>query len=174
MRRMESEMAIARRSAKNETENVNPVTGEITPAFPVLSTDQLSEIKSFADAIALANEVYGAEHIAVASDVLGDGFRILENKDALSGVGFFAINWTFSMGDHGEFVAMKVVTEDDRKLVLIDGSKGIFEQVKLYSEKTGKYGGLVVRRGLRRSDYTYTDEKGVEKDASTYYLDVSA
>lgn len=156
------------------TKSENATSTEVDRIHPAIATEALAEVKSFADAVQLAQQVYGQENVVVASDVLGDGFRMLENKDALSGVGFFAVSWNFSMGDHGEFVAVKLVTEDDRKLVITDGSTGIYAQLAQYSKQTGRYGGLFVRKGLRRSDYTYTDDKGDEKDAHTYYLDVSA
>lgn len=140
-----------------------------------ISNDALAEITSFDDALALLTEVYGENAVAVASEVMGDGFAMLTDKDKLIGVAFVAVSWNFSIGDHGEFVAMKVVTVENKKLIVIDGSTtGICAQMSEYSAKTGKYHGLVVKNGLRRSDYTYTDEQGKETPATTYYLDLTA
>lgn len=147
---------------------------EIEKVHPSIAPEALAEITDFASAVDLAQSVYGQENVVVASDVLGDGFKMLDNKSQLLGLGFFAVAWNFSMGDHGEFVAVKLVTEDNRKLVITDGSTGIYAQLAAYSKNTGRYGGLFVRKGLRVSEYTYEDEKGDEKDARTYYLDVSA
>lgn len=152
----------------------NRKSQEIEKSHPTIAPEALAEVTSFADAVALAQQVYGQENVVVASDVLGDGFKMLDNKSQLLGVGFFAVSWNFSMGDHGEFVAVKLVTEDDRKLVITDGSTGVYAQLAAYSKNTGRYGGLFVRKGLRVSEYTYEDEKGNEKDARTFYLDVSA
>lgn len=147
---------------------------EIAEKFPVIASDALAGITSFADAVDLAQNVYGIDNVVEAADVLGDGFKMLENKVTLIGVPFFAVSWNFTAGDHGEYVAVRVVTQDDKKLVITDGSKGIYEMLANYSKSSGRYGGLFVRKGLRKSDYTYTDDKGEEKAATTYYLDVSA
>lgn len=153
----------------------NEAATEVAVKVPTIAPEILSGISSFADAVQAATEAFGQENIVVASDVLGDGFKMQENKDALIGVGMFLAQWTFSMGDHGEFVIARLVTEDDRKLILVDGSTGICDQLRKYSESSGRYGGMFVRKGLRRSDYEYVDEKtGEMKDAHTYYLDVSA
>lgn len=140
-----------------------------------LSDEALSGITSFDDALRLLQETYGADSVAIASDVLGDGFALLDNNDKhkLVGEGFILVNWDFHMGDHGEFVAARLVTANNKKMVLIDGSTGICKQLSLYTANTGKSAGLYVAKGLRRSDYTY-DDNGTEKAATTYYLDVSA
>jgi hypothetical protein len=139
-----------------------------------VSDDALGEITSFDDALALLTETYGEAGIVVASDVLGDGFAMLTNKDLLIGVTFVAVKWTITMGDHGEFAVVKLVTIDGKKYVVTDGSTGLHQQLSDFSAKTGRYGGLVVKNGLRKSDYTYTDENGKETPATTYYLDLTA
>lgn len=147
---------------------------DVEKQFPTISTEALAEVQSFEDAVNLAQNVYGQENVVVASDVLGDGFKMLENKDTLIGVPFFAVAWNFTMGDHGEYVAVKLITQDNQKLIVTDGSSGIYQMLAHYSKQTGRKGGLFCRKGLRRSDYTFTDETGKEKAARTYYLDVSA
>lgn len=147
---------------------------EVEKKFPSIPTETLAQVSSFNDAIALAEDIYGKDVIAVAADVLGDGFRIVEDKDTLIGVSFFALSWNFVVGDHGEYVIVRAITQDDQKLLITDGSTGIRDMLSHYSKQTGRYGGLFCRKGLRRSDYTYTNDKGEERDASTYYLDVSA
>lgn len=141
-----------------------------------LSDDALKGITSFEDALTLLAETYGEESIVVASEVLGDGFAVLDskNKNTLIGVAFVLVNWDFSVGDNGEYVVARIVTADGRKLVMIDGSTGICKQLQSYSANTGKYAGMVVKNGLRQSTYDYTDDKGETKSATTYYLDVSA
>lgn len=178
-------------AAKNNADNtVNPLTGEGVPenertAIPNprqsgtelvqrLSDDALKGIGSFDDAMSLLAETYGIDSVVTASTVLGDGFAMLEDKSSLIGQTMVFVNWSFHMGDHGEFVVARVVTMDNRKLIITDGSTGIHAQLQAYSANSGKYAGLVVKAGLRRSDYTYTDDKGQDKKATTFYLDTSA
>lgn len=147
---------------------------EVAEKFPVIGTEALAGIVSFEDAVALAREAYGVDNVVEAADVLGDGFKMLENKVTLIGVPFFAVSWNFVQGDHGEYVICRVITQDNQKLIITDGSRGIREMLANYSKSSGRYGGLFVRKGLRKSDYTYEDEKGVTQNATTFYLDVSA
>jgi hypothetical protein len=147
---------------------------EVEKQFPSIPAEALGEITSFADAVSLAQNVYGADNVVEAADVLGDGFRMVENKSTLIGTPFFAVSWNFSAGDHGEFVAVKLVTQDDRKLVITDGGAGIYQMLANYSKSTGRYGGLFVRKGLRKSDYQFENERGEMTSATTFYLDVSA
>lgn len=139
-----------------------------------LSVEELAGLNSFQDALSLLQDKYGAESVAVADQELGDGFKLLENKDQLNGVGFIAVNWDFHQGDHGEFVTVKVMTEDGQKYIVNDGSSGIRDQLMAYTAKSGKQAGMFCRKGLRRSDYTYTDDDGKTKPAKTYYIDTSA
>lgn len=139
-----------------------------------LSSAQLSEITSFEDALKLAREQYGEAAVVAAADVLGDGFKLLDNKDQLIEVPFLALAWDFHQGDHGEFVSVKVVTRDGLKFVMNDGSTGIRDQLMQYSAEKNQYGGLFCMKGLRRSDYMHTDEDGKESAAKTYYIDTSA
>ena len=136
--------------------------------------EELAGIVSFDDALKLVQAKIGEENIAVASAEIGDGFKLLENKDQLCGVAFIAVTWDFHMGDHGEFASMKVVTKDGLKFIVNDGSSGIRDQLMGYSKKKKVQGGLFCEKGLRRSDYKYTDEHGQENPATTYYLDTSA
>lgn len=144
---------------------------EKTPAY---SVEELAGISSFEEALNLATEKHGAESVARASEQIGDGFKLLENKDQLCGVPMLIMAWDFHMGDHGEFVSAKVVTKDNNKFIVNDGSSGLRDQLMAYSAKTGSQTNLFCDKGLRRSDYKYTDEDGTEKPATTYYLDTSA
>jgi len=150
--------------------------GATTEMAVRLSDDALSGISSFEDALALLAETYGQESVVVASDVLGDGFALLDSKDKgkLVGEAFVIVNWSFHIGENGEFVVARIVTQSNKKLILTDGSQGICKQLSTYSANTGKYAAMVVGKGLRQSDYTFTDLEGKEKSATTFYLDVSA
>lgn len=136
--------------------------------------EELAGISSFEDALALVKEKMGDAGVGVADQEIGDGFKLLENKDVLIGAEMLLVTWDFHQGDHGEFVSAKVVTVDGTKYIVNDGSSGIRDQLMAYSAKKNSQGGLFCRKGLRRSNYTYTDENGKESPATTYYLDTSA
>lgn len=146
-----------------------------------ISTNQLRDINSFDAALELMRETYGSDAVQLASDALGDGFALVKEKDSLIGVPLAFIMWSEtsadapgSLGEFG-FIAARVITQDGRKLVITDGSgTGINMQLRQFSADNGRSGGLVAKNGLRRSDYTFTDDRGKEQSASTYYVDTSA
>lgn len=158
------------------------VTPEDSAVQRRINPAQYREISSFEDALRLAQEQYG--EVEAASSAIGDGFALLttDQKVQLIGVPCVFLSWSFAaseVGERGEFVTVRVVTEDGRKVVVNDGSTGIYQQLKDYTTETnGRDGGLIVRRGLRKSDYTYTvtegKDKGKEKAATTYYIDTAA
>lgn len=132
--------------------------------------DELASIQDFSTALAAAQSkgnVYEAEH------TLGTGFKILEEKDHLVGVPFVVLRWRFHNGNFGPFVSAEIVTENNGRYILNDGSTGIYQQLKAFGEKTGQNGGLLVKGGLTRSDYEYKDEKGRDVPATTFYLSTS-
>ena len=145
----------------------------VSNAEPYVSDAELAEIDSFDSALALVNEKLGGEVVEADKD-LGTGFALLDgkDKDKLCGVTFLAIKIEQHAGDHGMFTTMHVVTADGRKFIVNDGSTGIHEQIQtLWTRKPEKVGApLLVRKGLRRSDYTHP-EYG---PSTTYYLDTSA
>jgi hypothetical protein len=138
------------------------------------SPEDLTNIQSFEDALTLVQREIGAELIVSADQAIGDGFKLLENKDVLQGVEMLLVSWDFHLGDFGEFVSVKLVTRNGDKYILNDGSSGIRDQLMGFTAKKNQKGGLFCKKGLRRSDYTYQDEKGQETPATTYYLDTSA
>lgn len=138
------------------------------------TTEELASITDFSAALEFLKGKIGEENVKVASEEIGDGFKLLENKDQLCGVQFLIVNWDFHQGDHGEFVSCKVITQDNLKYIVNDGSSGIRDQLMAYTAKQNIKAGLFCKKGLRRSDYKYTDENGQEKPATTYYLDTSA
>jgi hypothetical protein len=147
-----------------------------------ISTAQLKEIgasgDAFADALALAKEIYGEESVQLASDAIGDGFALTDNKDQFIGKPCIFLKWTFSQGDFidpktkekREFASIRVVTPGG-KYVINDGSTGICDQLRQFTmENFGRQGGLISARGLRRSDYEHPEYGS----ATTYYIDTSA
>lgn len=139
-----------------------------------ITVDELAALTSFDDALKLVQEKIGEDNVGVAAAEIGDGFKLLENKDQLIGIPFIAVTWDFHQGDHGEFVSAKVMTRDGQKYIVNDGSSGIRDQLMGYTAKKNTQGGLYCEKGLRRSNYEYQDESGQKKPATTYYLDTSA
>lgn len=142
------------------------------------------EVSKKMDFTALENAADVAKYFAdqnlpldQAHEVLGDGFDPIDDKRKLVGVDMVLLQWTFSSSDkyNGEFVTVRAMTADNRKIRFTDGSTGIAAQLRDLTtarEKAGHpypNGGLICP-GLRVSDYTYTNEKGQKSAASTYYI----
>lgn len=142
------------------------------------SDTELRGIGSFAEALALVETKYG--DVIDASSEIGSGFVILEDKDALLNVPFVILSYAFPEGDrvdaHGiarHYSLMRVVTKHNEHFVVTDGGTGIYEQLDEYYVRSGRKGGLLVERGLRKSEYVYTDPTtGEVSPATTYYLNV--
>lgn len=164
-------------------------TGEVARADTRLSAETYAEMESFDQAIqALQDAGIG---ITNASDDLGDGFEILEEKSQLVGVPFLILEARENPGEYGvSFTSLRVMTRDGRKLVVNDGGTGIHEQHLMFKEKTGRsLAGVYVPHGLRASDYRFCEDcrsvsaKGAPactscgstslRPAQTFYLDTS-
>lgn len=107
---------------------------------------------AFADALAVAEAVYGA--VTDFAEEMGSGFQLLQDKRPLVGKKLLFLKWGFTSGDYGVFCSAAVVTADGGKFIVNDGSTGICTQLRELSMKTGKFGGSVAPRGLRESSYT--------------------
>jgi hypothetical protein len=139
----------------------------------VSSWDDLAEL-------ARANDL----PVTDVSKVLGDGFTLIDNakdKRTLIGVPFVIVSWAQVEGDRtdaqgvkAKFTTMRIMTKDGRKLIVNDGSTGIHAQVNgLIKQQIRPF--VKVSRGLRVSDYEYTDPtSGETSSASTFYLDTAA
>jgi hypothetical protein len=151
---------------------------EVSVRGPGWDDDTLLGLDSFEAALALVQETFGAELVS-ADETLGNGFTILNGpaKDVLIGHQMIVMSWNFNIGDVGPFVSVQCVAKlpggGTLKAIINDGSTGIYAQLDTLYQRTGKLGGLHVKHGLRRSDYTYTNDKGEESPASTYYLDTT-
>ena len=145
-----------------------------TIQVPQISQSQLREIVSFNDAMSLVESVYGA--VALSSDVLGDGFTLVE-KDKLLGAPFLLVNYTVhtsstNFDENGEglkFVTVRCVTQEDKRVAFNDGSTGVAQQLRDLATRE-IYGGIYVQNGLRASEYEVLDDKGRKSSATTYYL----
>lgn len=164
---------------------------EVSRAF---SDTDLSEIDSWETMLSFVDGAFGS--VVSAGDVLGTGFKIASEDDKmrLQGVPLMWLQWFFYEGEYGEFVAANVVQRHDNgsitKWVITDGSTGIRLQLKEYTKKTGRNGGLASVKGLTVSNYYFDeDTKAVltkaevaeyitagkkPKPAHTFYIDTSA
>lgn len=161
---------------------------------PNYDADALRNLTSFADAIDLAGEQFGTVDDAV--DVLGDGFILMskEDKAKLVNLPLLLLEWSFYPSEEhgGEFCSIRLVAQGENgsigKYVVNDGSTGLAETLRNYTARTGRQGGLLVRKGFRESSYAYCDDCRVAVSdthksdepahsvgrARTYYLNTSA
>lgn len=133
--------------------------------------DQLAEINSWDD----LGTAIGLTGLAqVDSSTFGTGYELLEKKDRLVGTPFAILDWAFREGDYDKdrgYVSLIVLTKSGEKWIVNDGSTGIYDQMKGIDKKLGGTPTVIkVGKGLRKSEYTFVDDKGVEKPATTYYL----
>lgn len=134
---------------------------------PIMDDETLGSLGSFSDVLGLAQSV-GAT-VVEYSEEFGSGFTLVKDKNQLLGVEFMIVEMKIHEGVHGDFSVLHLVTIDDRKMIIVDGSTGIHAQVSAMLSK-GVSQFVHVKDGLNRSDYTYTDENGKEIPASTFYL----
>lgn len=183
-------------ASQDDAENVTPTsamsvpvnegTALDLPAIPVdykmarVDDDTLREIKTFQDAFAVLGDEYIPEDYA---DAYGTGFTVLTkaSKGRLEGVDMVMLEWRFTRSAEfkGIFVSVELVTADNAKFILNDGSEtGICGQLlKVTNSRLARGAtpeqamrGLRVRGGLRESTYETTDAKGEQITATTYYL----
>lgn len=146
--------------------------------------DALREATTLDDFAALTVAEHG--DILAAEDVMGDGFQILtrDEKSLLIDKEMLIMDWAFRDGDFASaYVSMRVVAKMPGggllKAIVNDGGAGIPNQLASYQTRTGRTGGLKVKKGLRVSEYdTGEDGRPVSDPAlktgtgSTYYLAV--
>lgn len=153
-----------------------PTSTDVAASVPLFSNENYKEIQSFSDAMALAQSSFGA---LVTADDLGDGFQLCEDKNQLVGVPMVVLAVFLRSGDLGEYIVARAVTEDNRKVVIVDGGTGLAVQLKEYMDSHDGQWPQLWKRGLRVSKYTYEveDKKTGEvrnAPAETFYLDTSA
>jgi len=143
-----------------------------------LSPDELREVSSFDEMLDLVASKVG--EIDSAAQALGDGYSLLDSRDKnkLVGIQFLCVSWQFSISERikdKEFVTVRIMTKNGDKVILNDGSQGIYKQLRDYTNShAGRQIGLMVHKGLRLSEYDYTDPNtGEVSRVSTYYLDTS-
>jgi hypothetical protein len=135
--------------------------------------NDLRGIQSFEDALRVL-EAAGVP-LADAQEVIGDGFEMCEDKSVLVNQPMVILAWLFAPGDYvddrtgekSEFAIMRLVTGAGQKFVVTDGSTGLAAQLRDYESRTGRMGGLLVKRGFRKSEYDNEFGHG-----TTFYLNV--
>lgn len=164
--------------AKNAS-NATAASTEVEAKWEQFNVEQLKSLTSFEDVEKLFRE--REQEIVSASEELGDGFAFIEDKGQLENRPLMLVSWTFNEGDFAdEFVAVRAMCRMDNgtvgKFVFIDGGTGIRAQLRGWSdENKGKQGGMFVAKGLRVSEYDYTDPtNGKVSKAQTWYIDTSA
>lgn len=97
-----------------------------------------------------------------------------DDKRKLVGVPFVIARLRFTDNESGKFVSVCIFTREGSglppKIVFNDGSTGVYRQLESEVTKNGKMTAIMCPKGLRASDYKYTDEEGKQKDATTYYI----
>lgn len=128
---------------------------------------------AFGDALALVKAAAnGAELVTTAE--LGDGFSVAD-KATLVGVPMVCLYATLRSGELGDYAVFRNVTKDGRKVVIVDGSTGMKDQLVDYQNDNPGGWPQLWNHGLRVSRYDYTDEKtGELRPAETYYIDTSS
>ena len=166
--------------AKSDSERVSPDA--------VLPPSTMSELDRYRQMDLLDIE---AEGIVEASDpdvgLGGDQWGALLNgkaKRILCGVPFLIVGMKVNEGDKGTFVSLYVQTKTER-FIVNDGSTGIRDQLmRRYADvvqqdsdghwpKEPLWIKMACRKGLRESEYDYTDLFGATSRAQTYYIDTS-
>lgn len=119
-----------------------------------------------------------ARHDAPIDDDITDGVASLTlvQKGTLIAVPFLAVNWRFNDNETGTFVSVEFMSQAGDRGVFNDGGTGVMAQLAAITAERESAGhkfptsGRLVRKGLRVSRYSFTNEKGKEQQAETYYL----
>jgi hypothetical protein len=154
---------------------IDEIVPEIMGGGSVFDADKLRSLDNFDQALAMVADTFG--EIKDASEELGDGFSLVEDKSTLVGKPMILMEWAFRDGDFGTFVSVRAMVKEPngapRKVIFNDGSTGIAEDLADWSIKNnGRMGGMVVHKGLRVSEYV-KEIDGKRTPAKTYYLDTS-
>jgi hypothetical protein len=138
-----------------------------------------TDISSWDDAVRLAQGEFGTV-LQIHDTELGDGFRVASEEDErrLIGVPLMLLEWRWNDGDFGEYVSVVAIAQGENgqatKWIINDGSTGIREQIRDFETKYERNGGLMVRNGLRVSDYHTDLDTGMpisKKDVVEYHKD---
>lgn len=102
----------------------------------------------------LASQLHG--DVVNAAEVLGNGFTNADDKGRYVGVPLLVISWEFQDSDvkaNAQYAVLFCMTKQGEKIVITDGSTGIYQQLREYTARTGINGGLIMPNGLSESNY---------------------
>lgn len=169
-----------------KTRALDTVPEDVVKTSP-WSFEQLSSLETWDEAIGLIQQEYGT--LEDISDVLGDGFKLIQDKSKLVGLPLLLMEWTVNKGDFGLFVSVRAIARNPAdktpwKVIFNDGSTGIAEQLARYTQTRHRSGGLIAQNGLRDSEYKFCNDcrRAAVEDcirshdvgtAHTYYLDTA-
>lgn len=154
--------------------------------YPEITEGALRDITDLKSAMDIIRMTTGAEVIQ-ASEEVGDGFDFIERsqKDRLVGRPVLFVKWdcTLSSSYTRDNAAIRCVNVwamyeapdgSARKVRFVDFGTGVCQQLWELYGRTGRSAGLALPRGLRKSEFTYTDpDNGAQSLAATYYVDLS-
>ena len=158
---------------------------------PLFTEEDLTDLTTFADVRALFDSVGLSGNIETMADY-GTGFVVEKDKSRLVNVPFVIIEWFFWASEQKneatgetyetEFASAYIMTERHQKIIINDGSSGIYKDLKDVTEKRLKKGlndqqsraALYAPNGLKPRTFTTlvpTREGGeIEKDVTIYSL----
>lgn len=147
------------------------------------SDEELQQIQTFQDSLALLGDEFMPEDYA---ESYGTGFDMLSDKAELEGKPLNILQWGFNESkEHKDangvplvFVSMELVMEKTGEKYIVNDGSGIRDQLaKVTASRIARgwtseraFRGLYVRGGFRVSRYTFTDDKGAESAARSFYL----
>lgn len=154
--------------ANNEV--VDVLTGEVLPMSSIKEVNTMT-----------ASEFYNwlaSENASVEEFDGGSEWELIGDKEDLVGVPFVIamVRWNDVKTKAGlptgkQYVSVMAFTEDGKKIVFNDGSTGVAQQLQTYIAKHSRDTGILCKKGLRVSEYDYTDpDTGITAPAKTYYL----
>lgn len=171
--------------APAETKETALATLDQIPLDVVKSFNSPADVEAYFQSLGI--ELSSGEEIT-------DGYEKLENKDRLLDTPIVLIDWTdFQSKEYGATAkSVRLMTFAGEKFRIADGSTGLFKQLDEITNVRLKQGhktptqGLIVRGGLRKSEYwvstadgrAMTEEeaeqtpKELKKKATTYYLNL--
>jgi hypothetical protein len=156
-----------------------------TPATQEFTDEVAASFETFAQALDYLNNTEGVVEIG---DVAGDGYKLLKEKDILENVPFMIVDWNGITDPDTQrpYATIRIITTDNRRYRINDGSTGIYQQLILIRNRSGKTRGIAVPRGLFKSEYFVDDKtkktipadkvdshKGSKSKAVTWYLNES-
>lgn len=165
-------MAVKKQSGVDPT----PEPAGVVQSTRIITDSDLKALSTFTDAYRLLGTLGVDVHDANVE--VGTGFKLTKNKDMLLGIPFIMVEWDFYDGDFvnpdsdaNEFVAITLVTEDGGKYIITDGSTGLCQELRDYTDRhEGRRQGLLCKDGLRVSRYDHNVPGSKEGPDATYYI----